>query len=87
MATSLMERTWNSNVWTGLNDLKTKGVYEWSDNSTVRWTKWYAGQPDERRTDESCVYMSLDRSKRGWMFWRDGNCSSTFAFMCKKTVG
>ncbi|CAB3985203.1 macrophage mannose receptor 1-like, partial [Paramuricea clavata] len=80
--TSLMERAWYSNVWIGLNDLKTKGVYEWSDSSSVSWTNWYAGQPDERRTDKSCVYMSLERGKRGLMYWSDQNCTSKYAFMC-----
>ena len=77
-----MERTWYSNVWIGLNDLKTKGVYEWSDNSLVSWTNWYVGQPDERRTDKSCVYMSLRRGKQGWMYWSDQNCTNKYAFMC-----
>ncbi len=81
-ATNLMERTWYSNVWIGLNDLKTKGVYEWSDNSLVSWTNWYVGQPDERRTDKSCVYMSLRRGKQGWMYWSDQNCTNRYAFMC-----
>ncbi len=81
-ATNLMERTWYSNVWIGLNDLKIKGVYEWSDNSSVSWTNWYVGQPDERRTDKSCVYMSLRRGKRGWMYWSDQNCTNKYAFMC-----
>ncbi len=81
-ATNLMERTWYSNVWIGLNDIKTKGVYEWSDNSSVSWTNWYVGQPDERRTDKSCVYMSLKRGKQGWMYWSDQNCTNKYAFMC-----
>ena len=87
MATSLMERAWYANVWTGLNDLKTKGLYQWSDGTPVTWTNWYVGQPDERRTDKSCVFMSLQSTKRGWMFWRDANCSNTFAFMCKQNIG
>jgi hypothetical protein len=77
-----MERAWYSNVWIGLNDLKTKGVYEWSDGSPVSWTNWYVGQPDERRTDKTCVYMSLRRGKRGWMYWSDQNCTNKYAFIC-----
>ena len=82
-----MERKWYADVWIGLNDLKTKGVYEWSDNSSVSWTNWYVGQPDEKRTDKSCVYMSLRRSKRGWMYWRDQNCTNKYAFVCKYNMG
>ncbi|XP_028395191.1 uncharacterized protein LOC114519267 isoform X2 [Dendronephthya gigantea] len=80
-ATSLMERAWYSRVWIGLNE-KTKGVYEWSDGSSVSWTNWYVGQPDERGTDKSCVYMSLIRGKRGWMYWKDSNCTRKYPFMC-----
>jgi hypothetical protein len=86
-ATSLMERVWYSNVWIGLNDLNIKGVYEWSNNCSVSWTNWYVGQPDERRTDKSCVYMSLKRGKLGWMYWSDQNCTSKYAFMCSYVVG
>ena len=82
-----MERKWYPDVWIGLNDLKNKGVYEWSDGSSVSWTNWYVGQPDERRTDKSCVYMSLSRGKRGWMYWRDQNCTNKYAFVCKYNVG
>ncbi|CAB3997773.1 Hypothetical predicted protein, partial [Paramuricea clavata] len=85
-ATSLLERVWYSNVWIGLNDLNIKGVYEWSNNSSVSWSNWYVGQPDERRTDKSCVYMSLKRGKRGWMYWSDQNCTSKYAFMCSYVV-
>jgi hypothetical protein len=82
-----MERAWYSNVWIGLNDLKTKGVYEWSDGSSVSWTNWYFGQPDERQTDKSCVFMSLRRGKRGWMYWSDQNCTNKYAFICAYNIG
>jgi hypothetical protein len=82
-----MERAWYSNVWIGLNDLNTKGVYEWSDGSPVSWTNWYVGQPDERRTDKTCVYMSLRRAKRGWMYWNDQNCTNKYAFICTYRSG
>ncbi|CAB4013832.1 Hypothetical predicted protein [Paramuricea clavata] len=81
-----MERAWYSNVCIGLNDLKTKGVYEWSDGSSVSWTNWYVGQPDEGQIDKTCVFMSLIRGKRGWMYWRDQNCSNKYAFVCAYTM-
>ena len=86
-ATRLMERAWYENVWIGLNDLGRKGVYKWSDGSRVLWTNWYVGQPDERRTEKSCVFMSLMRGKRGWMYWRDQNCTDKYAFICKHRIG
>ena len=81
-----MERAWYSRVWIGLTE-KTKGVYEWSDGSPVSWTNWYVGQPDERGTDKSCVYMSLVRGKRGWMYWKDSNCTRKLPFMCGYSIG
>ena len=87
MATSLMERALNTSVWIGLNDLKNQGMYSWSDGTSVVWTNWYFGQPDEKDIGKSCTYMNLDRSKKDWMFWRDGNCSREFIFMCKKQIG
>ena len=82
-----MVRAWYGSVWIGLNDLKTKGKYEWSDGSPVSWTNWYVGQPDETTIIKTCVYMSLKGIKRTWMFWKDANCTNKFPFICQKTLG
>ena len=67
MATSLMERAWNTDVWIGLNDNDVEGIYKWSDKSPVTWSNWYVDNPHGRNSGENCVFMNLTRTRKDWM--------------------
>ncbi len=76
-----------TNIWTGLNDLKVRGSYSWSDSSVVRYTNWYNSQPDDSSRRGSCVKASLQRGYRDMMSWADDDCASKNSFICKKLKG
>ena len=73
-----------TDIWTGLNDRQSRGVYRWSDTGPVRYTNWYNNQPDDSSRMSSCVKMSLQQSYRGGLSWTDDDCSMKHAFVCMR---
>jgi hypothetical protein len=47
---------WGFN-WLGLNDLTVEGILEWSDGSTVSYTRFAPNMPDTHEDDEHCFIM------------------------------
>lgn len=84
--TSLLVNSWDigdvGGIWIGLADVDQKGVYHWTDNSTVDYTSWFNGQPDARKN--SCVRASLQHGKMSWLFWEDEDCTVTLPYACAK---
>lgn len=44
-------------LWIGLNDKKTEGLFDWSDQSTVSFTSWELGKPAATPGQEDCVLI------------------------------
>nr|XP_034985129.1 macrophage mannose receptor 1-like isoform X2 [Zootoca vivipara] len=67
-------------LWIGLNDQKTPMYYEWSDGSTVRFTKWQKGKPTQMNGVQSdCVIMNGERG-----YWADNYCEEELGYICKR---
>ncbi|XP_039999154.1 macrophage mannose receptor 1-like [Xiphias gladius] len=66
-------------LWIGLNDRTTEGLFEWSDHSTVSFTSWEFGKPDVATDAEDCV---LIRGQNG--NWADRSCDEKHGFICMK---
>ncbi|KAM7379548.1 hypothetical protein PAMP_005094 [Pampus punctatissimus] len=66
-------------LWIGLNDRKTEGLFEWSDHSTVSFTSWEFGNPAVFTDLEDCV---LIRGENG--DWADRVCEEKHGFICMK---
>ncbi|KAM7400356.1 hypothetical protein PAMA_004850 [Pampus argenteus] len=66
-------------LWIGLNDRSTEGLFEWSDHSTVSFTSWEFGEPDVSTEQEDCV---LIRGENG--NWADRWCDDKHGFICMK---
>ncbi|XP_021339906.1 neurocan core protein-like [Mizuhopecten yessoensis] len=63
--------------WIGANDRDKEGEWRWiSDNSTVTFTDWKAGEPNDVGGDEDCVIMGIH--------WNDDNCTKENSFICEK---
>lgn len=45
-------------LWIGLNDIKTEGLFDWSDHSTVTFTSWGFGKPAVSTDAENCVLIT-----------------------------
>ncbi|XP_067462381.1 macrophage mannose receptor 1-like [Thunnus thynnus] len=66
-------------LWIGLNDRKTEGLFDWSDHSTVSFTSWEFGEPAVSTDVEDCV---LIRGENG--NWADRSCEEKHDFICMK---
>ncbi|XP_054870853.1 macrophage mannose receptor 1-like isoform X2 [Amphiprion ocellaris] len=67
-------------LWIGLNDRKTEGLFDWTDHSTVSFTSWEYGKPDVSAVIKDCV---LIRGENG--NWADRVCEEKHGFICMKT--
>ncbi|NWI90584.1 MRC1 protein, partial [Pitta sordida] len=67
-------------LWIGLNDLKTRMYFEWSDGTPVTYTKWLRGEPThEVNGQENCVVMA---GKDG--YWADNACDRKLGYICRR---
>uniref|UniRef100_UPI003AB09028 macrophage mannose receptor 1-like n=1 Tax=Centroberyx gerrardi TaxID=166262 RepID=UPI003AB09028 len=67
-------------LWIGLNDRKTEGLFDWGDHSTVTFTSWEFGKPSASTDQEDCV---LIRGQNG--NWADRACEEKHGFICMKS--
>ncbi|XP_037837906.1 macrophage mannose receptor 1-like [Kryptolebias marmoratus] len=67
-------------VWIGLNDKKTEGLFDWTDHSTVSFTSWEFGKPTVTSGQEDCVLISGESGN-----WADRNCQEKHGYICMKT--
>ncbi|KAH0627501.1 hypothetical protein JD844_003272 [Phrynosoma platyrhinos] len=66
-------------LWIGLNDQKTQMYFEWSDGTSVRFTKWQRGEPTHvNNRQEDCVIMSGENGD-----WADHYCEEELGYICK----
>lgn len=48
----------NDELWIGLNDRTTEGLFDWSDYTTVTFTSWGFGEPTVSIESEDCVLIT-----------------------------
>uniref|UniRef100_A0A3P9H7Q4 Mannose receptor, C type 1b n=1 Tax=Oryzias latipes TaxID=8090 RepID=A0A3P9H7Q4_ORYLA len=64
-------------LWIGLNDRTTEGLFDWSDQSAVRFTSWEFGKPGVEENQEDCVLI------RGQGSWNDNQSLNTMIICVK----
>ena len=55
-------------LWIGLNDRKTEGLFDWSDHSTVSFTSWGYGEPTVSTDLEDCVLIRGEVRNSMWVW-------------------
>uniref|UniRef100_A0A7N6ADX3 Mannose receptor, C type 1b n=1 Tax=Anabas testudineus TaxID=64144 RepID=A0A7N6ADX3_ANATE len=55
-------------LWIGLNDKKTEGLFDWSDSSTVSFTSWEYGKPGVGTDVKDCILIrgEVKAMTMGW---------------------
>lgn len=66
-------------LWIGLNDRRTEGLFEWIDQNPVQFTSWQYGEPSVSGDTEDCVLMMGERGN-----WADRSCDEQHGFICMK---
>ena len=51
-------------MWIGLQDYRSRDLYEWSDHSPVTYTYWARDEPNNVNNDERCGDLMLKVSIR-----------------------
>jgi hypothetical protein len=59
-------------VWTGLNDMRKEGEWEWSTGQPAEFTSWNEGEPNNWGGREDCGIMYVTTEKKGR--FNDRNC-------------
>lgn len=73
VASKLMGAT----AYIGLHDSNVEGLFEWVDNSSVNYTNWYPGQPNNANGDQDFVEMLPDGT------WNDQYENTYREFICE----
>ncbi|HMW39424.1 MAG: HYR domain-containing protein [Saprospiraceae bacterium] len=64
-------------AYIGLHDSNIEGFFEWVDQSSVNYTNWYAGQPNNANGDQDFVEMLPDGT------WNDQYANTYREFICE----
>ncbi|CAL8279713.1 unnamed protein product [Lota lota] len=66
-------------LWIGLNDRKTEGLFDWIDHSIVSFTSWEKGSPHASGAHEDCVLIKGENGN-----WADRSCVEKHGYICMK---
>lgn len=64
-------------AYIGLSDTRVEGLFEWIDNSSLSFTNWYPGQPNNANGDQDYVELLPDGT------WNDQYASCLREFICE----
>ena len=70
----------NKEVFVGFSDSDVETTFVWVDGSSVKYTNWEAGEPDDDYGMGDCVIVIGTTGK-----WNDTPCIMWYEFMCKFT--
>ena len=70
-------------LWLGLNDLHKEGQWSWTDGTSLGYSNWARGEPNNVGNNEHCMELPKSTDKQ----WNDGGCTSQRRFVCKLTKG
>ncbi|XP_038076947.1 macrophage mannose receptor 1-like [Patiria miniata] len=78
--TSFLEE-YKFHIWIGLSDITTNRQFKWIDGTTLDYTNWNSGEPNEYGGQEDCVEMYDHWNDAGE--WNDQNCDTKNGYVCQ----
>ncbi|XP_787997.1 echinoidin [Strongylocentrotus purpuratus] len=81
MYESLRPKRGPSRAWIGLHDRASENCSEWIDGTTVNFTDWGTGQPNDRNGFHDCTFFA----RWGDYKWNDMGCDpdNVESYICK----
>lgn len=74
-------------MWIGLSDKQHEGTFQWEvDNSTVNFTNWEPGQPNNWGNYQHCVSLAVGATTDSFGLWNDESCNTPFFYICEKPL-
>ncbi|XP_059411184.1 tetranectin [Carassius carassius] len=71
----------DAEIWLGINDMQTEGVWMDQAGSSIRYKNWKPPQPDGRSAENCAVLSGASGGK-----WLDENCSEQRASVCEFNI-
>ncbi len=65
--------------WFGFNDLDREGTWQWIDGSTVSYSDWHSGEPNDSGGGEDCGQFNRYTD----LTWNDEPCSYSLYSICE----
>ncbi|XP_072326959.1 C-type lectin lectoxin-Enh6-like [Scyliorhinus torazame] len=65
-------------TWIGLHDFFKEGTFLWTDGSSIDFTKWNLGEPNNNLGNEDCAHFGW----RNQFVWNDGPCEIEYSSIC-----
>ena len=66
--------------WIGATDSEEEGKFRWVDGSSVAFSNWNTGEPNNSNGNEDCVHIYGGHRNK----WNDKNCAHRLPFICEK---
>ncbi|XP_060094339.1 low affinity immunoglobulin epsilon Fc receptor [Heteronotia binoei] len=68
-----------SSYWIGLHDMKSENMFIWVNDSPLKYSHWFPGEPNDYGHGEDCVMMQNNG------YWNDYGCGNEVAgSICEK---
>lgn len=75
----------STHLWIGINDMKSEGLYTWTDGYPVEFTSWARREPNNFNYKEDCVELYvLPSSHLTHGVWNDYLCISKLGLVCER---
>ena len=65
----------SENLWIGLSDQNSEGNFVWQDGTSLGYTNWNSGEPNNSGNEDCTEMYSTGK-------WNDKDCSQTRYFVC-----
>ncbi|CAC5399326.1 MRC [Mytilus coruscus] len=70
-------------LWICAHDIGIEGTWCWIyDNTTVNFTNWGVGEPNNHEGNENCAELS----EAALYGWNDGVCTSVLQYICERQI-
>ena len=73
-------REWTDrSFWIALSDRATEGDWRWTDGSTVTYSRWADGEPNDCGNGEDCATNNFRSARQ----WNDASCGGRQVYVCE----